>query len=158
MNVHLKLQRRTLGNGRKAIYYLLQWHDEASKLRTQSLGRVTKGQAEDLRRAKIAELLGAPLGAGAPRSTMTLGVFLPAYLEARTQPEQTGARHIHFPRLKASTLREHDVAVRYLIEHLGEHRGLDTIGETEVETFLDALAGVEARESLGDGAGDARGR
>ena len=138
--VQLIRQRRTLGNGRKALYYILKWH-EGSKLRSESLGRVTKAKAEDLRRAKIAELLGAPASVSMPhRQSMTLGVFLPAYLEARTQPEQTGARHKHYPRLKPTTLVEHDVAVRYLIEHLGEHRGIDTIGESEAEAFLDALA------------------
>jgi len=37
-------------------------------------------------------------------------------------------------------LREHDVALRYLIEHCGELHDLDTIGEIEAATFLDALA------------------
>jgi len=138
--VQLAKQRRTLGDGRKALYYILKWH-EGPKLRSQSLGRVSKSKAEDLRRAKVAELLGAPSAVVMPsRQSMSLGMFLSAYLEARTQAEQTGARHKHYPRLKATTLREHDVAMRYLIQHLGEHHGIDTIGEPEAESFLDALA------------------
>ncbi len=138
--VQLARQRRTLGNGRKALYYILKWH-EGAKLRSQSLGRVTKSKAEDMRRAKVAELMGAPSSVAMPsRQSMSLGMFLPAYLEARTQAEQRGARHKHYPRLKPTTLVEHDVAVRYLIQHLGEHRGIDTIGEPEAESFLDALA------------------
>ncbi len=148
MNVWLIRQRRKLKSGRTSVYHVLQWHTGGMapsgkpKLGSQSLGRVTKARAEELRREKIAELAGG----GAQRTvrrgpSMTLGRFAQEYLAARTQPDETSSvRHKHYPRLKPTTLVEHDVALRYLIEHFGELHGLDTIGETDVETFLDALA------------------
>ena len=154
MTVHLVRQRRRLksktagGKPKIAVYYLLQWHNGGTtpsgkpKLQTQSLGRVTKARAEELRREKLAEIAGVAAPGSIRRGpAMTLGRFALLYLEARKLPEQaSSARHKHYPRLKPTTLLEHDIAVRYLIEHLGEGRTLDTIGETEVDSFLDHLA------------------
>lgn len=154
MNVHLIRQRRTLksktkdGRPKVALYYQLQWHGGGTtpggkpKLETQQLGRVTKARAEELRREKIAELAGGTAQWTVRRGpALTLGRFAQEYLAARKRPDQTtSVRHKHYPRLKSTTLREHDVALRYLIQHFGELHVLDTIGEIEAEMFLDALA------------------
>ena len=154
MNVHLIRQRRSLksktkdGRPKVAMYYQLQWQSGGTtpsgkpKLETQQLGRVTRARAEELRREKIAELAGGSAQWTVRRGpALTLGRFAQEYLDARKQPEQTtSVRHKHYPRLKSTTLVEHDVALRYLIEHCGELHGLDTIGETEAEAFLEALA------------------
>ena len=148
MNVWLIRQRRKLNSGRIAVYHVLQWHTGGTtpsgkpKLGSQSLGRVTKARAEELRREKIAELAGGSAQWTVRRGpALTLGRFAQEYLAARKQPDQTtSVRHKHYPRLKSTTLVEHDVALRYLIEHCGELHGLDTIGEIEAATFLDALA------------------
>ena len=88
---------------------------------------------------------------------MTLAEFRPFYLDRRRQGD-AGRGHLRgFPKLAATTIAEHDMAIRYLIQHFGVDKPLNTITQSGACDFIDALeagklAGArQARKSHGLG-------
>ena len=145
MTVWLLRRTKVLADGKTALYWTLQWYGTGTtpsgKPNTvqQSLGRVTKGKAEELRRAKIAELASGAVPINRP-GRVTLGQFRSVYLQRRARGDSVrGKRHKTYPKLAPATLGEHDMLLRYLIAHVGEHRTVESITETDAELFLDEL-------------------
>ncbi len=62
---------------------------------------------------------------------MPLAVFRPFYLDRRRRGD-AGRGHLRgFPKLAATTIAEHDMAIRYLIQHFGVDKPLDTITRSD---------------------------
>ena len=109
----------------------------------ESLGRcsgMTKAQAKAAR-AKQEE---AANGEGIPskRDGMTLGAFRPFYWENRARGDAPKTRRTskRYAKLSEGSLSEHDMAIRYLVEHFGERCRLDDIDELAAEGWHTALA------------------
>ncbi len=69
---------------------------------------------------------------------MTLAEFRPFYLDRRRRGD-TGRGHLRgFPKLAAATIAEHDMAIRYLIQHFGD-KPIDSITQATAGEFVDAL-------------------
>ena len=131
--------------------YLLRWAGTGTtdtgnaKYVTKSLGRCTKADGEVARRAKIVELGG---GASPDRpDKITLDEFSAVYLQRRTRSENAGPTegkwHKKYPKIAPATATNHDMTLRYLVEHFGGGRVVDSIRADEAGGFLDALAAGE---------------
>lgn len=130
-------------------FYQLRWFDSAGKPVTESLGKcseITRKQAEDARVEKQTAIGSGQIRADKARP-MTLKQFAEFYRDRRSQ---TNGDHIGkrghrrgFKRLDVATLREHDMAFKYLTAHFGDDRLISKIDDDEVEGWLDALESGE---------------
>lgn len=117
-------------SGRKYTYWVLRWLDTVGRWRSKSLGpadRLSKRQAEKLRRQKQVELDRNPARRNVPKAP-TLGEFLEAYYVVR-QAE-----------LAPGTLELHRQTGRYLVGFFGENQRLDAVARTDARAFRAALA------------------
>lgn len=148
VKVWLCRRRVPLKNGKIATYWTLKWHGSGltpkgnQKLVSESLGSCTQAEAEEMRRAKIVELSTGAVPID-PCEPMPLATFRDFYLQRRARrggdDSHTKRRHKKFPKLSGDTLKEHDITLRYLIEHFGPGQMIDTIGPLDADAWLDAL-------------------
>lgn len=120
-------------NGRKYSYWVLRWFDNSGRWRSKSLGpvaRISKRQAEKLRRQKLAELDKHPGRRNVSRNPL-LGDYLENYYRLR-QSE-----------LAAGTLDLYRTTGRYLVGFFGGNRKLGSIQRPDARTFKAALAANE---------------
>ncbi len=124
---------RSKPNGRTYTYWVLRWHDSSGKSHSKSLGpanKVSKRQAEKLRRRKQAELEQNP-GRRAASRAPAVGQYLETYFRVREAE------------LAPGTLELHRQTGRYLVAFFGQNRRLDLIQRTDARAFKAALANGE---------------
>ncbi len=120
-------------NGRVYEYWVLRWFAINGKQRSQSIGRVgkmSKRQAEKMRRQKQAELDRNP-GRRNVSAAPSLGEYLQLYFQNR-QSE-----------LAPGTIALHEHTAKYLKGFLGEARRLDAVQRADARAFKAALAAGE---------------
>ena len=84
-------------DGRKYPYWVLRWYSSAGRRRTQCIGRadrMSKRQAEKLRRNKQAELDGKPERRNVTQSPV-MAAFLDTYYRARQGDLAPGTLELH---------------------------------------------------------------
>jgi len=161
--VYLIESPKVLKSGKRVTYYVLRWSDSRGKYREKSLGRskttggtMTKREAEKERERFEHSLVKGDVPRDRPKS-MTLGVFYDHYRERRRQG-QSGRGYLRgAPKLSESTITDHSMTLRYLNEHFGAARSIDSISIADAEAFIESLVDgdlVEARENRNESTPD----
>ena len=152
------LKRPRKVNGKTVHFHYLRWSGSGGRQFSESLGRfsrMTKTEAKKLRQAKEADLnSGAvPVDRG---TSMTLGDFRPFYRQHRSRGDapQTRRTTKRYAKLCEGTITDHDMCLRYLIQHFGESHRIDQIDELAAESWHTALADGELNGARADGWGD----
>ncbi len=142
VTVYLIQRKRPTKSG-VVPYFYLSWRDPGGRQRMESLGRCSKMSKAQAKAAR-AEKEEAANGEGIPdkRGSMTLGAFRPFYRENRARGNAPKARRTskRYMKLSEGTLAEHDMVLRYLVQHFGERFRLDDLDELAAEGWHDALA------------------
>ncbi len=147
---------RPAPGGRTRIVWTLRWFGTDGRRLGKTVGdtkAITKRDAEAARRELQAKLDCGVSKADKP-VRMTLGAFKTMYLERRTSA--TGSllsrqRRRSYPKLDPKTVQRHEMTLRYMVEHFGTEKTIDSVRDTEAERFIEAfeqgrLAGARKTE------------
>jgi hypothetical protein len=120
---------------------MLRWYGTDGKRYGETLGevgKVTKREVSGVRREKQSKL-DCKLEKPDKPKQMTLSEFHPYYLDRRRRGD-AGRGHLRgFPKLAPKTILEHDMALRYLIQHFGPKKVISKITTRTAVEFVDAL-------------------
>ncbi len=100
--------------------------------------KMTKRDAEAIRHAKQIDFDRGTVPVARP-DKITLGAFRTVYLDRRAMGEGDRGHRKGFPKLAATTIFEHDMALRYLIEYFGSNAPVGSITSATAGDFVDAL-------------------
>ena len=141
-NVTLKRVKRARRSKRPRFVWMLRWHDSHGKQLGETLGdcsTMTKRQAEAIRRDRQGRFDHSIETPDRP-DRMTLSVFADQYAERRRAGDAGKGLLRGSPRLAEATIIEHSMALRYMLQHFGDDRMIDSIGVADADEFLTALA------------------
>jgi len=117
---------------------------------------MTKAAAK-IRRAEKEDEINA-VGAPVKRDRMSLGQFMPFYLERRARGDTEKIRRTskEYGKLSPGALAGHDMCLRYMIEHWGEGKRLDEIDLLAADEWYDALENGKLKGARSGGWGKDR--
>ena len=146
--VWLGKRKKLLKGGKTVTYWQLRWPatgitaNGGAKYHYDSLGQCTRGEAEEARRKKIADLDSGAAPIDKP-GKITLSAFTDLYLQRRSRgskDDHTAGRWLKkYPKLAGTTITNHRMTLRYLVEHFGPTRPMESITALDITVFLDAL-------------------
>lgn len=124
--------------------WLLRWYGESGRRFGEVIGeckKLAKKDAEAARREKQGKLDNRIEEPDRPRR-MTLEAFASLYMKRRERGDVAPSRpwHKRYAKLAPTTLREHDMGLRYLVQHFGPGKPIDSIRQGDADAFLDALS------------------
>lgn len=112
-------------------------------------GRLTRARADAIRRQWELDLnTSGKLEQDRPEQ-MTLAGCAAHYLVRRRQENGSRGFLRTAPKLTESTIKAHDMVLRYLIEHFGESRLIDSIDVNGAESFVNAMAAGQLSRARG---------
>ena len=132
-------------DGEKTKYrhaWMLRWYSTNGKHHAITVGdckKVTKREAERARRDKQSKLDCSVESPDKP-TKMALKDFRPYYIDRRRQGENGRGYLRGSPCLLETTVVDHDMVLRYRIEHFGERQAIGGIKQAGAVAFVDALA------------------
>ena len=121
--------------------WVLRYRD-GGKVRSKTIGKtrdVTKTQAEAARRDLEAAFIKGTKSPGRP-DKVTLRRFIDDYPARRRQDGDSKGYLRTAPRLSEASITSHQMSLRYLVEHFGDGRDMNTITLADASTFIDRLA------------------
>jgi len=133
---------------KKGDCWCLRWFGKDGKRYCETIGStadLTKRNAKLLQREKQSKMDGGTIRPDKPKK-MTLDKFAQIYKIRRAQGDGGRGYVRGAPKLAATTIESHGMTLRYLIEHFGENRLLESIALPDAEAFVDAL---EASKLIG---------
>ncbi|MHC4140391.1 MAG: tyrosine-type recombinase/integrase [Planctomycetota bacterium] len=144
-NVEVKLwkQKRKMASGKLVHYWQLVWKDTSGKKQTKTLGKCSEITATEAKAARRDHEL--KINTGEARrdrgERLRLDEFRIYYQQRRTRYTEKASRlHKTHQKISPGTAVEHDMTARYLIQHFGPEKLLDTITAVDADDFLTALA------------------
>lgn len=127
-------------NGNHQVW-LLRWYVDG-KRGSKTLGKVKdipKREAEALRREKEAAFIKGTESPSRP-DRMTLRQFMNQYADRRRQGDNGRGYLREAPKLDEETIEKHIMTLRYLIQHFGDGKVINSIKLADASGWVDALA------------------
>lgn len=127
-------------NGNHQVW-LLRWYAKG-KRSSKTLGKVkdiSRREAEALRREKEAAFIKGTESPSRP-NRMTLRQFMDQYADRRRQGDNGRGYLREAPKLDEETIEKHIMTLRYLIQHFGDGKVINSITLADASAFVDALA------------------
>ncbi len=143
-NVTLHKVARPRPPNKSRRVWMLRWYGTDGKRYGETIGdakQVSKRDAEATRREKQSKLDCGVVKPDRP-GRMALEEFSEMYMQRRSRGDSAPSRpwHKRYAKLAPSTLLEHDMGLRYLMEHFGHDRPIDSVSPNDADAFLDALS------------------
>ena len=136
-------------------YVRLKWHDERGKECLDHLGKRDDYTAAQLRTCKREKELSLNNGeVKASRKRTTFGALRDLYADQRRQGVTGRGYRRGVPRLGEKTITDHMMTIRYLVQHFGETKAIDSIRPHEADAFFEALAAGELVDARKEAARD----
>ena len=120
--------------------WVLRWADGTRWL-SETIGdarTMSKRDAEAIRHARQIDFDRGTVAVTRP-DKITLDAFRVMYLDRRAIGEGDRGHRKGFPKLAATTIMEHDMALRYLIQFFGPDARIGSITSATAGDFVDAL-------------------
>ena len=134
-------QRKKLKSGRKVKYAKLRWANPAGGFKTKSLGKGrTKTQIERARQQHQHDLNNGRARPEGDGRAISLARLLEIYAEQRQRVTARRGYRKTVKRLGASTITDHLMTLRYLVERFGPAKTLGSITVSQAEGWINALA------------------